>query len=60
MTYRTLLAMLKTFNDETLDQDVTVRCHGEYEEVRAVDFADVDDVLDKDHPYLVLRSEELE
>jgi len=55
MTYRKLLEIIAKFNEEQLDQDVTIYEPYEMEFYPATDvlFADENnDVLDEDHPFI--------
>lgn len=59
MTYRELANALAQFSDEQLNQAVTVYIQGvdDYYSVVGdypLTFTEEDDVLDKDHPYLVI------
>jgi len=60
MTYRDLLNIIKQFTPEQLDMHVSVytieACDpDEFYELERVDYTDeAIDVLDKDHPYLVV------
>ena len=59
MTYRELANELAQFSDEQLNQTVTVYIQGVDEYYGLVSdypltFSEADDILDKDHPYLVI------
>ena len=59
MTYRELANELANFSDDQLNQTVTVYVQGVDEYYSLVSdypltFTEADDILDKDHPYLVI------
>lgn len=61
LTYRELLAIINQFTPEQLDMHVSIYAaedceEGEFYELECVRYADeyYNDVLDKDHPYLVV------
>ena len=60
MTYKQLLAYLQAMSQERLDDNITIRDtdSDEYIPVQAIEVADVPDVLDKGHVYLVLVNKE--
>jgi hypothetical protein len=54
MTYRELINELLALRPDQLDNDVSVMVGDEYYEVSEVFVTEVDDVLDADHPVIVL------
>lgn len=63
MTYKQLLKQLLSLNLEQLDMDVTIFCVEENEFFPVDNLlitSQGDDILDKDHPYLIYYKEEKE
>lgn len=61
-TYRQLLAALQQLNDEQLECNLTIfDASEEYVPVKVkIEFEQDDDVLDKGHPFILIRSHILE
>lgn len=57
-TFRDLKVFLSALSEEQLDCDLSVQLshNEEYYEVIAFDLAEDDDVLDKDHPYIIVET----
>ena len=55
LTYRKLLAALKVLTDEELDLTVSVFVSDEFKEIDGLDRASKTDILDKDHPFLLIK-----
>lgn len=56
MTYKQMLSFINELSDEQLEMDVTVYLETDDEFFPVLDFAVTDetDVLDTDHPYIVI------
>lgn len=57
LTYRQLAAHIAVMDDEQKDSDVTVHCTEMDEWFQAIgyDITEVDDVIDKNHPFLLIH-----